>query len=208
MACGITHSAMKNTFSLFSLLFLCCVLFACKKVKSPSDEIIENPPTSITSPTAVVTSTTNGETTVATSTTSTPSSTGGNAFTVDEPVVLAYFPSWSESYVSAGQPSKLRDIPAFVNHVFLAFAKPNLNYLKGSYDLSGTRIEVPYDGCTLKESVTALKAKGINVILSVGGETYWRDTSSYEIDYAQIKDLVDDIGFAGIHWDFEPDGSF
>lgn len=69
-------------------------------------------------------------------------------------------------------------------------------------------IEVPYDGCTLKESVAALKAKGINVILSVGVETYWRDTSSYEIDYNQIKDLVDDIGFAGIDWDFEPDGSF
>ena len=133
---------------------------------------------------------------------------GGDAFAVDEPVILAYFPSWSESYVSAGQPSKLRDIPAFVNHVFLAFAKPNLNYLKGSYDLFNTGIEVPYDGCTLKESVAALKAKGINVILSVGGETYWRDTSSYEIDYDQIKDLVDDIGFAGIDWDFEPDGSF
>ena len=160
------------------------------------------------SPTTVVTNTSNGESTVTTSTTNTTSSTGGGAFAVDEPVVLAYFPSWSESYVSAGQPSKLRDIPAFVNHVFLAFAKPNLNYLKGSYDLSNTGIEVPYDGCTLKESVSALKEKGINVILSVGGETYWRDSSSYEIDYNQIKDLVDDIGFAGIDWDFEPDGSF
>ena len=184
------------------------MLFACKKDKNLSDVIPENPSTSIISTTTVVTNTSNGGTTVATSTTSNTSSTGGDAFAVDEPVVLAYFPSWSESYVSAGQPSKLRDIPAFVNHVFLAFAKPNLNYIKGSYDLSNTGIEVPYDGCTLKESVSALKEKGINVILSVGGETYWRDTSSYEIDYNQIKDLVDDIGFAGIDWDFEPDGSF
>lgn len=199
---------MKKTFYNSSLLFLSCVLFACKKDKNLSDVIPENPSTSIISTTTVVTNTSNGGTTVATSTTSNTSSTGGDAFAVDEPVVLAYFPSWSESYVSAGQPSKLRDIPAFVNHVFLAFAKPNLNYLKGSYDLSNTGIEVPYDGCTLKESVAALKAKGINVILSVGGETYWRDTSSYEIDYDQIKDLVDDIGFAGIDWDFEPDGSF
>ena len=200
---------MKNLFSNYSLLFLCCVLFACKKDKTLSDTITETPQTSIISPTTVVTNTSNGGgTTVATSTTSTTSSTGGDAFALDEPVVLAYFPSWSESYVSASQPSKLRDIPPFVNHVFLAFAKPNLSYLKGSYDLSGTGIEVPYDGCTLKESVTALKSKGINVILSVGGETYWRDSSSYNIDYQQIKDLVDDIGFAGIDWDFEPDGSF
>ena len=46
------------------------------------------------------------------------------------------------------------------------------------------------------------------MILSVGGETYWRDASSFEIIYTQIKDLVDDIGFAGKDWDFEPDGSF
>lgn len=135
-------------------------------------------------------------------------SVGGEAFPIDRPVVLAYFPSWSENWVSSGQGSKLRDIPSFVNHIFLSFGKPNLRYEKGSYDLSDTGIEVPYDGCTLKESVSALRAKGINVILSVGGETFWRDESSYDIDYQQIKDLVDDIGFAGIDWDFEPDGSF
>ena len=199
---------MKNPFSNASLLFLCCVLFACKKDNNTPEIILETPTLSVMSPTTVVTNTSNGESTVTTSTTNTTSSSGGGAFAVDEPVVLAYFPSWSESYVSAAQPSKLRDIPAFVNHVFLAFAKPNLNYIKGSYDLSNTGIEVPYGGYTLKQSVSALKEKGINVILSVGGETYWRDTSSYEIDYNQIKDLVDDIGFAGIDWDFEPDGSF
>lgn len=199
---------MKNLFSNCILLFLCCVLFACKKDKTPSDIMTETPQTSIISPTTVVTNTSNGGTTVATTTTSISSSTGGDAFPIDAPVILAYFPSWSENWVSTGQESKLRDVPAFVNHLFLGFAKPNLQYEKGSYDLSGTGIEVPYDGCTLKESVAALKTKGINVILSVGGETYWRDENSYNIDYQQIKDLVDDIGFAGIDWDFEPDGSF
>ena len=142
------------------------------------------------------------------STASTSVSVGGDAFPIDAPVILAYFPSWSENWVTTGQKSKLRDVPAFVNHLFLGFAKPNLQYEKGSFDLSATGIEVPYDGCTLKESVGALKNKGINVILSIGGETFWRDENSYIIDYQQIKDLVDDIGFAGIDWDFEPDGSF
>ena len=133
---------------------------------------------------------------------------GGGAFDMSSPVILAYFPSWLETIASKGQNSKLREIPSFVNHVFLAFAKPNLRYTKGSYDISQTGIDVPYDGCTLKESISALKQKNINVVLSLGGETYWGDTSSYEIEYQQIKDLVDDLGFVGIDWDFEPEGSF
>ena len=127
---------------------------------------------------------------------------------INDRVILGYFPSWSESWTSANQNSKLREIPNFVNYVFLSFAKPNLSYTAGSYDISQTGIQVPYDGCTLKESVMALKNKGINVILSIGGETYWEDIDAYNIDYQQIKDLVDDIGFVGIDWDFEPNGSF
>ncbi len=127
---------------------------------------------------------------------------------IDDRVVLGYFPSWSESWTSANQNSKLREIPDFVNYVFLSFAKPNLSYTAGTYDISQTGIQTPYDGCTLKESVAALKNKGINVILSIGGETYWGTSDAYNINYQQIKDLVDDMGFVGIDWDFEPNGSF
>ena len=71
---------------------------------------------------------------------------GGGAFDMSSPVIIAYFPSWLETIASKGQNSKLREIPSFVNHVFLAFAKPNLRYTKGSYDISQTGIDVPYDG--------------------------------------------------------------
>jgi chitinase len=125
-----------------------------------------------------------------------------------DPIVLAYFPSYSENWASSNQNSKLREIPAYVNYVFLAFGKPDLTYTQGSFDISGTGIEVPYDGCGLKESVSALKAKGVNVILSIGGETYWNSNVYANINYQQIKDLVDDMGFIGIDWDFEPSGSF
>jgi len=127
---------------------------------------------------------------------------------ISSPVVLGYFPSWSENWASTNQNSKLREIPPFVNFVFLSFAKPNLTYTKGSFNLAGTGIQVPYDGCTLKESVSALKKKGIHVILSIGGETYWGTSEAYNINYSQIKDFVDDMGFAGIDWDYEPNGSF
>ena len=125
-----------------------------------------------------------------------------------DPVVLGYFPSWSESWASPGTNSIMREIPSYVNHVFLSFAKPDLTYVQGSYDISLTGIEVPYDGCTLKETVNVLNDKGIKVILSVGGETYWSSPNAYNINYQQIKDLVDDMGFAGIDWDYEPNGSF
>ncbi|SEK93820.1 chitinase [Aquimarina amphilecti] len=127
---------------------------------------------------------------------------------ITEPIILGYFPSWSESWTTTGQGSKLRDIPEHVTHVFLAFARPNLRYQKGSLDITGTGIQTPYDGQTLKESISILKAKGIKVILSIGGETYWGTNAAYDINYQQIKDLVDDIGFEGIDWDFEPNGGF
>jgi len=134
-----------------------------------------------------------------------------NVFTLKaqtDPVILAYYPSWQEDFASTNTGSKLRNIPAYVNHVFLGFAKPNMTYVKDSYDLTGTGVQTPYDGCALKESVSALSDKGIKVILSVGGETYWATPDAYNINYSQIKDFVDDIGFAGIDWDYEPDGSF
>lgn len=128
---------------------------------------------------------------------------------LNEPIVLGYFPSWSETWVAANQDSPLRSIPSYVTHVFLSFAKPDLEYVADSYDISQTGINVPYDGCALKESVSALNDKGIKVILSIGGETYWTSSTIYnDINYQQIKDLVDDMGFAGIDWDYEPNGSF
>lgn len=140
-------------------------------------------------------------------------STGSSAVnarttTLEKPVILGYFPSWSESFPAANGGTKLRDIPEHVTHVFLAFAKPNLTYQKGSLDITGTGIQTPYEGDILKESVAALKSKGTKVILSIGGETYWGSDAAYNINYQQIKDLVDDMGFEGIDWDFEPNGSF
>ena len=211
-------------YKLYLTTLLLMFFFQCIKEMSemPADETVESQTSSMTESSGNSVSDSNSGNTSQTSDTtesmeedeelssivSPTLSVGGEAFAIDAPVILAYFPSWSENWVSSGQKSKLRDVPAFVNHLFLGFAKPNLRYEKGSFELSETGIEVPYDGCTLKESVGALKNKGINVILSIGGETFWRDENSYNIDYQQIKNLIDDIGFAGIDWDFEPDGSF
>lgn len=136
-----------------------------------------------------------------------PDPTAGARAGADKPIVLGYFPSWSETWLTNGN-SKLTSLPAHVTHVFLAFGKPNLRYTKGSYDLAQTGIQVPYDGAMLKQAVGILAQKGTKVILSLGGETYWGSSDAYSINYGQIKDLVDDFGFAGIDWDYEPNGGF
>ena len=134
----------------------------------------------------------------------TPTSTKGTNTT---PLVVGYFPSWSETYPTSSG-SRLRNMPEEVTHIFLSFIKPNMRYTKGSFDIKGVGIEVPYDGHVLKETVDHLKAKGIKVILSIGGETYWGTNEAYNIDYVAIADFVRDFGFDGIDWDYEPDGSF
>ena len=123
------------------------------------------------------------------------------------PLVVGYFPSWSETYPTASG-SRLRNMPEEVTHIFLSFIKPNMRYTKGSYDIKGVGIEVPYDGIVLKETVDHLKAKGTKVILSIGGETYWGTDEAYDIDYQAIADFVRDFGFDGIDWDYEPNGGF
>ncbi len=131
----------------------------------------------------------------------------GARVSAEKPIVLGYFPSWSETWLTNGT-SKFTSLPAHITHVFFSFGKPNLRYTKGSYDLSQTGIQVPYDGQMLKQAISIVNQKGIKVILSLGGETYWATSDAYSINYSQIKDLVDDLGFAGIDWDFEPNGSF
>lgn len=134
-----------------------------------------------------------------------------------KPITLGYYPSWSEGWLNADGKSAFTTLPSAVTHVFFAFAKPNLKYVKGSYNIStvNTGLECystpdPKDGgLMLKRAVSILKQRGISVILSIGGETYWQSQDNFDnINYQQIKDLVDDIGFAGIDWDFEPNGSF
>lgn len=127
------------------------------------------------------------------------------------PVVLGYFGSWKEKYDNDGNSLVFGKLQPYINHVFLAFAKPDLRYRKGSYQLDTTGLEIPANtpGQYLKKAVQELHAKGTRVILSIGGETYWQDNQVYDrVDYNQIKDLVDDFEFDGIDWDYEPHGGF
>lgn len=128
---------------------------------------------------------------------------------LQKPITLGYFASWSEGWLNEDGRSKFTTLPTTVTHVFFSFARPNMRYVKNSFNLAGTGLQCyADDGRMLKRAVDILKSRGISVILSIGGETYWATDEAYNVNYQQIKDLVDDIGFAGIDWDFEPNGSF
>ena len=126
------------------------------------------------------------------------------------PIVMGYFPSWTLGWIPDDGVTTMAKLPDHVNYVIFAFAKANLRYTKGSYDLSRTGIQSdPNAGKRLALSIELLRSRGTKVILSIGGETYWREPANYtDIRYGEIKDLVDDYGFDGIDWDYEPHGGF
>ena len=126
------------------------------------------------------------------------------------PIAAGYFPSWTLGWIPNDGVTPMAELPDHITHVIFAFAKANLRYTKGSFDISGTGIQSdPSAGKRLALSIELLRSRGIKVILSLGGDTYWRLPANYtDIHYDEIKDLVDDCGFDGIDWDYEPQGSF
>ncbi|QZT36917.1 glycoside hydrolase family 18 protein [Halosquirtibacter xylanolyticus] len=127
-----------------------------------------------------------------------------------QPLIIGYFPSWKEYTPTPN--SALREVPAWVNHLFIAFAKPEMRYRKGSYSIGRTGLQFHYpsrmNGKLLKNTIKILHAKGIKVLLSIGGGTYCNRLNYHNIHWSEIKALVDDMGFDGIDWDIEPNGSF
>lgn len=113
--------------------------------------------------------------------------------------VGGYWETWS------GIP--LAQIPAAYNVVYVAFAK-------GSNTTSGALTLPPMDQgyASFKADVATLKARGVTVLLSIGG---WNDIypgkQGYTLRTAQqiadatssLKSLVSTYGFDGIDWDLE-----
>jgi chitinase len=120
-----------------------------------------------------------------------------------EKLFVGYFETWSDRYVRTGEETTLAKLPAYVNVVNLSFALPDTKYTPGSLVLTGARLDVSYDGPTLKAAVVALKKKhpSTKVMLSVGGATY---TNWAGFQPEAIAALVNDFGLDGVDLDYEP----
>lgn len=114
-------------------------------------------------------------------------------------------------------------IPNYFTHVNLAFARPNTAYRKGSYAFDqsvagfefvegattgdGQRVFTPQQARTLRDNIAALKARGTQVWLSVGGWVYSQGNEWSQFDPAKVVDLAQDLGASGVDVDWEAHGS-
>ena len=115
---------------------------------------------------------------------------------------LAYHSSWYEVRTERPEDTSLARLPAYLTHVALSFAKPDLTYA-GDLDLTGTGLQYPYSGAVLKQAIALLKARnpGISVLVAVGGSTYggWD-----KLNESALALLVRDLGADGVDIDYEP----
>ena len=115
---------------------------------------------------------------------------------------LAYHASWYEGRTERPEDTSLARLPAYLTHVALSFAKPDLAYA-GNLDLKGTGLEYPYSGAVLKQAIALLKARSphTRVLVAVGGATYggWD-----RLNEAALALLVRDLGADGVDIDYEP----
>jgi chitinase len=115
------------------------------------------------------------------------------------------------------------NIPNYFTHVNLAFAKPNTNYVKGSYAFdqsiagfeftegamtnNGQRYFTPQQAQTLRNNIAALKARGTQVWVSIGGWAYSQGSEWANFNAARVVDLAQDLGASGVDVDWEANGS-
>lgn len=115
----------------------------------------------------------------------------------------AYFQSWSSRWSNQPGQSDLAKLPSYVNYVYLSFAKPDANYVRGSLNYQSVGLQFNYEsGQFLKDAIAALHQAHpqTKVILAVGGATYnqWD-----QLNPEALSHFVTDFGLDGIDIDYE-----
>ncbi len=113
-----------------------------------------------------------------------------------------YFETWSSTWTSdptnlsqqmtAGQP---------ISTVNVAFAQPNMTYVKGQNTFVGTGLQFSQDFSVVKAAILLLTQSGIKVMLSVGGGSYW--STPQTLNSTAAAALCSDLGCTGIDVDWE-----
>ncbi len=114
-------------------------------------------------------------------------------------------------------------IPNYYTNINLAFAKPDTTYKKGSYNFdqqvaglefvegattnNGQNKFTAAQAATLRNNIAALKARGTQVWLSIGGWSYSQGSSWSNFNPSNVVDLALDLGASGIDIDWEVEGA-
>lgn len=114
--------------------------------------------------------------------------------------IAVYYESWAAPWVSDFKMLSLTTLPKEINCVYLAFVNPTCTYQKQSFTWNGTGLQFCQDFSVIKQSIAYLRARGVTVMLSVGGAAY----PFYSFNVSNINALVEDLGCSGVDIDFEP----
>ncbi len=115
------------------------------------------------------------------------------------------------------------NIPNYFTHINLAFAKPDTNYARGSYAFdqaiagfefvegattnNGQKRFTAQQAQDLRANIAALKARGTQVWVSVGGWSYSQGSAWTNFNAPRVVDLALDLGASGVDIDWESSGS-
>lgn len=132
---------------------------------------------------------------------------------------VTYAGTWNTSIYDLS----LNNIPNYITHLNLAFVRPDTNYQAGSYAFdqsvagfefvegaasnTGQRTFTAQQAQDLRNMISALKARGTQVWLSVGGWTYSQGSQWSNFNAPRVVALARDLGASGIDIDWESSGS-
>lgn len=120
--------------------------------------------------------------------------------------LVGYYPTWL-----AASTHPLDATPKAYSHVLVAFAKPDFSFDGKSWN--GTGVQFPGAPDEQRRQIKVLQARGIHVLLAVGGATYlnWAPLAA-EADKpgpvtAALNNFVTAMGFDGLDVDYETEGA-
>jgi chitinase len=116
--------------------------------------------------------------------------------------VGVYFQSWSSKWTKEPSKMDLAQIKAPVTVVYLSFASPGCTYFTGQQSFQNTGLNFSQDFWVVKDAIKLLKEKGILVMLSVGGGSYWSKPNTVYNAKSCVA-LMRDLGCDGIDLDWE-----
>lgn len=112
-----------------------------------------------------------------------------------------YYETWSDKWVNDATKSGLALIDKPITIVYLSFAQPDCKYVANQNSFIGTGLNFSSDWKVVKAALDIVKKKGITVMLSVGGGSYWSGTKVFNA--VNCVALMNDLGCDGIDIDWE-----
>lgn len=93
----------------------------------------------------------------------------------------------------------IKDQNPAINCVNISFVRPDCLYSNHTFDNTG--LQFSQDFKVVQAAIKILKSKGVTVMLSVGGGSYWSESKSFNT--VNVASLADDLGCDGIDLDWE-----